>query len=60
MVATLYLVVLMVLGRPVMTYIAKCPNGCATFKGDTGNVWVKIDQWGWDKTAVSGATMDDV
>ncbi|KAG8747011.1 hypothetical protein FRC10_002810 [Ceratobasidium sp. 414] len=36
---------------PVMTYIAKCPNGCASFKGDTGNVWVKIDQWGWDKTA---------
>ncbi|CAL1708484.1 unnamed protein product [Somion occarium] len=29
---------------PVMTYIAKCPNGCASFKGDTGNVWVKIDQ----------------
>ncbi|KAH8089935.1 family 61 endoglucanase [Cristinia sonorae] len=29
---------------PVMTYIAKCPNGCANFKGDTGNVWVKIDQ----------------
>ncbi|KAF8608541.1 glycoside hydrolase [Ceratobasidium sp. AG-I] len=36
---------------PVMTYIAKCPNGCATFKGDSGAVWVKIDQWGWDKTA---------
>ncbi|KAG9101764.1 hypothetical protein FRC06_002675 [Ceratobasidium sp. 370] len=36
---------------PVMTYIAKCPNGCASFKGDTGSVWVKIDQWGWDKTA---------
>ncbi|QRV79245.1 glycoside hydrolase family 61 protein [Ceratobasidium sp. AG-Ba] len=38
---------------PVMTckYIAKCPNGCANFKGDSGNVWVKIDQWGWDKTA---------
>ncbi|KAI0682924.1 glycosyl hydrolase family 61-domain-containing protein [Cytidiella melzeri] len=29
---------------PVMTYIAKCPDGCANFKGDTGNVWVKIDQ----------------
>ncbi|KAI0073226.1 family 61 endoglucanase [Panus rudis PR-1116 ss-1] len=28
----------------VMTYIAKCPNGCANFKGDTGAVWVKIDQ----------------
>ncbi|THG98883.1 hypothetical protein EW026_g3369 [Hermanssonia centrifuga] len=29
---------------PVMTYIAECPNGCANFIGDTGNVWVKIDQ----------------
>jgi len=29
-----------------MTYIAKCPNGCASFKGDSGNVWVKIDQDG--------------
>jgi len=27
-----------------MTYIAKCPNGCANFKGDSGSVWVKIDQ----------------
>lgn len=27
-----------------MTYLAKCPNGCASFKGDTGNIWVKIDQ----------------
>lgn len=26
--------------RPVMTYIAKCPNGCASFKGDSGAVWV--------------------
>jgi lytic cellulose monooxygenase (C1-hydroxylating) len=37
----------------VMTYIAKCPNGCANFKGDSGNVWVKIEQSGWDKTKVS-------
>jgi len=29
---------------PVMTYIAACPNGCANFKGDSGNVWVKIQQ----------------
>ncbi|EIN14614.1 hypothetical protein PUNSTDRAFT_96583 [Punctularia strigosozonata HHB-11173 SS5] len=29
---------------PVMTYIAACTGGCANFKGDTGNVWVKIDQ----------------
>ena len=51
---------------PVMTYIARCPNGCATFKGDTGNVWVKIDQmaydttknppWGSDFLAKQGAT----
>jgi len=31
-----------------MTYIARCPNGCASFKGDSGNVWVKIDQMGYD------------
>ncbi|KAI0275208.1 glycosyl hydrolase family 61-domain-containing protein [Gloeopeniophorella convolvens] len=30
---------------PLMTYIASCgSDGCANFKGDTGNVWVKIDQ----------------
>ncbi|KAJ3555081.1 hypothetical protein NM688_g2773 [Phlebia brevispora] len=29
---------------PVMTYIAECVGGCASFVGDTGNVWVKIDQ----------------
>ncbi|KAJ8495470.1 hypothetical protein ONZ45_g12856 [Pleurotus djamor] len=33
---------------PVMTYMAKCPNGCANFKGDTGSPWFKIDQFGWD------------
>lgn len=33
-----------------MTYIARCPNGCANFKGDTGNVWVKIDQMAYDTT----------
>ena len=33
---------------PIMTYLARCPNGCATFKGDTGNVWVKIQQDGYD------------
>lgn len=25
---------------PVMTYIAKCSPNCASFKGDSGNVWV--------------------
>ncbi|KAK4669913.1 uncharacterized protein QC763_207120 [Podospora pseudopauciseta] len=30
---------------PVFTYLAKCANNdCKTFKGDTGNVWVKIEQ----------------
>ncbi|KAI0275209.1 glycosyl hydrolase family 61-domain-containing protein [Gloeopeniophorella convolvens] len=30
---------------PVMTYIASCGSGgCANFKGDSGAVWVKIDQ----------------
>jgi len=51
---------------PVMTYIARCPNGCANFKGDSGNVWVKIDQmaydtsksppWGSDMLAKQGAS----
>lgn len=35
---------------PVMTYIAACPNGCASFKGDSGNVWVKIQQDGFNPT----------
>lgn len=49
-----------------MTYVAKCPNGCANFKGNTGNIWVKIDQWGYrpdqtppwgsDKLATLGAS----
>ncbi|KAH7102653.1 glycosyl hydrolase family 61-domain-containing protein [Auriculariales sp. MPI-PUGE-AT-0066] len=29
---------------PVMTYMAQCVNGCATFAGDSGGIWVKIDQ----------------
>ncbi|KAG9035048.1 hypothetical protein FRB95_012196 [Tulasnella sp. JGI-2019a] len=33
-----------------MTYVAKCPNGCSTFKGDTGNIWVKIDHDGYVST----------
>ncbi|KAH8832114.1 family 61 endoglucanase [Flagelloscypha sp. PMI_526] len=32
----------------VMTYLAKCPSGCSTFKGDTGNIWVKIQDDGYD------------
>ncbi|KAG6916994.1 hypothetical protein DXG01_004339 [Tephrocybe rancida] len=31
-------------GETVMTWMAKCPNGCASFKGDSGSIWVKIDQ----------------
>ncbi|KAG8909338.1 hypothetical protein FRC00_010320, partial [Tulasnella sp. 408] len=33
---------------PLMTYVARCPNGCASFKGDTGNVWVKIAEDGYN------------
>ncbi|KXN89073.1 Polysaccharide monooxygenase Cel61a [Leucoagaricus sp. SymC.cos] len=35
---------------PVMTYMAKCPNGCESFKGDTGSPWFKIDQSGYNPT----------
>ncbi|KAF2020731.1 lytic polysaccharide monooxygenase [Aaosphaeria arxii CBS 175.79] len=35
---------------PVMNYLAKCSPDCSTFKGDTGNVWVKIDQVSYDKS----------
>jgi cellulase len=34
---------------PVMTYIASCGSAdCSSFKGDSGNVWVKIDQDGYN------------
>ncbi|KAF2671155.1 glycoside hydrolase [Microthyrium microscopicum] len=35
---------------PVMDYMAKCTgsDNCASFKGDSGPVWVKIDQAGYD------------
>lgn len=44
---------------PVMTYIARCPSGCASFKGNSGAVWVKIDQMGYDpsKTPPWGSDM---
>jgi hypothetical protein len=30
-----------------MTYMASCGSGgCANFKGDSGTIWVKIDQDG--------------
>ncbi|KAF3314578.1 hypothetical protein TWF173_004662 [Orbilia oligospora] len=35
---------------PVMTYMAKCTPNCASFKGDTGSPWFKIDQFGYDPT----------
>ncbi|KAK2758319.1 hypothetical protein FQN54_004165 [Arachnomyces sp. PD_36] len=47
-------------------YMAKCTPDCANFKGDSGDVWVKIDevafnknaspQWGSDLLAKQGAT----
>ncbi|EPS43405.1 hypothetical protein H072_2674 [Dactylellina haptotyla CBS 200.50] len=33
---------------PVMTYMAKCTPNCASFKGDSGSPWFKIDQFGYD------------
>ncbi|KFA69936.1 hypothetical protein S40285_03909 [Stachybotrys chlorohalonatus IBT 40285] len=35
---------------PVMTYLADCKGSCSQFSGSTGNVWVKIDQAGYDAT----------
>jgi lytic cellulose monooxygenase (C1-hydroxylating) len=32
----------------VMTYLASCSGACSDFDGSTGNVWVKIDQAGYD------------
>ena len=48
------------------SYLAHCPNdNCKAFKGDTGNIWVKIDQlvynpsanppWASDLLRVQGA-----
>ncbi|KAF9035184.1 glycoside hydrolase [Panaeolus papilionaceus] len=34
---------------PVLTYMAKCANGCANFKGDSGSPWFKIDHFGYDR-----------
>ncbi|SPO04685.1 related to cel1 protein precursor [Cephalotrichum gorgonifer] len=34
---------------PVMNYIAHCPNDdCQSFKGNTGNAWVKISERGYE------------
>src|ERR1700759_2782578 len=30
--------------------MARCGNSCANFKGDSGPVWFKIDQMGYDKS----------
>ncbi|KAF2741863.1 lytic polysaccharide monooxygenase [Sporormia fimetaria CBS 119925] len=35
---------------PVMNYLAKCTPDCQSFKGDSGPVWVKIDQVAYDPT----------
>lgn len=42
-----------------MTYLAKCTSECKSFKGDSGNVWVKIDQMAYDtsKTPPWGSDM---
>ncbi|KAG8839308.1 hypothetical protein FRC20_006066, partial [Serendipita sp. 405] len=34
-------------GSWTSSYIAACPSGCASFKGESGNVWVKIQQEGY-------------
>ena len=31
-----------------MNYIAKCQGNCSTFKGDTGAIWSKISQKGFE------------
>ncbi|KAH7305476.1 glycoside hydrolase [Stachybotrys elegans] len=37
---------------PVLDYIARCTNDdCSSFKGDTGNVWVKIGQLSYNPSA---------
>ncbi|KAJ1303725.1 hypothetical protein OPQ81_008149 [Rhizoctonia solani] len=35
---------------PIMTYLARCPGSCSTFKADSGNIWVKIQEDGYDAT----------
>ena len=35
---------------PIMTYLAKCPSKCSQFKADSGNIWVKIQEDGYDAT----------
>ena len=36
---------------PVFRYLAHCANDdCKTFKGDSGNVWVKIEQLAYNPT----------
>ncbi|PBP21434.1 glycoside hydrolase family 61 protein [Diplocarpon rosae] len=33
---------------PVMTYRVSCNGPCSAFSGSVGNIWVKIDQSGYD------------
>tara|TARA_R110002003_G_scaffold198_23_gene15572 strand:+ start:5523 stop:6050 length:528 start_codon:yes stop_codon:yes gene_type:complete len=33
---------------PILTYLADCKGACSAFSGSSGNVWVKIDQAGYD------------
>jgi cellulase len=34
-----------------MNYLAKCTPDCKSFKGESGQVWVKIEQMGFNKTS---------
>ncbi|KAG8982892.1 hypothetical protein FRB90_006473 [Tulasnella sp. 427] len=45
---------------PIMTYIARCPNGCANFKGDTGNVWIKIAEDGYNPNRTIGWAEENI
>lgn len=31
-----------------MTYMARCPGKCSAFAANSGNIWFKIDQSGYD------------
>ncbi|KAG8703111.1 Esterase/lipase/thioesterase [Ceratobasidium sp. 394] len=42
---------------PIMTYLAKCPGPCSTYKADSGKIWVKIQEDGYDaKQAIPWAS----
>ncbi|KAL7271406.1 hypothetical protein RUND412_005831 [Rhizina undulata] len=41
---------------PIMTYMAKCDPDCGSFWGTEGDVWFKIDEYGWNNDTRSWAT----